>query len=115
MAQTIWIARHANRIDFVNPDWFFTAERPFDPHLSEDGVVQAQELAQRLRAENITHIFASPFFRTVQTAHQVAEVLNLPIKIESGLSEWLNSDWMPSMPEKLSIDALQKIFPRIRS
>lgn len=61
MSQTVWIARHANRLDFVNPDWFLTAERRYDPPLSEDGIVQAQQLARRLKPENIAHIFASPF------------------------------------------------------
>jgi broad specificity phosphatase PhoE len=113
MTQTVWIARHANRLDFVNPDWFLTAERPYDPPLSEDGVEQAKQLAQRLKGEKIAHIFASPFLRTVQTAHQVAQVLNLPIKLESGLSEWLNPHWMPAMPERLSIEALHEQFPQI--
>ncbi len=113
MGQIVWIARHANRLDFVNPEWFNTAERPFDPPISDDGVVQAQQLAQRLKQENIAHIFASPFLRTVQTANEVAQVLDLPIKLESGLSEWLNPAWMPTMPERLSIEALGKLFPRL--
>ena len=113
MSQIVWIARHGNRLDFVNPDWFLTAERPYDPPLSEDGVIQAKQLGQRLKGENIAHIFASPFLRTVQTANQVAEALNLPIKVESGLSEWLNPNWMPSMPQKLSLEALHELYPRI--
>ena len=113
MPQTVWIARHANRLDFVNPDWFLTAQRRYDPPLSDDGVVQAQQLAQRLKGEGIAHIFASPFLRTVQTANQVAEVLDLPIKLESGLSEWLNPVWMETTPERLSIEALAELFPRI--
>ncbi len=113
MPQTVWIARHGNRLDFVNPEWFNTAALPYDPPLSEDGIVQAQNLGKRLRKESIAHIFASPFLRTVETAYQIAETLALPIKLESGLSEWLNPDWMPVMPEKLSIEALAKRFPRI--
>ena len=74
MPQTVWIARHGNRIDFVNPDWFLTAERPYDPHLSEDGHVQAKQLANRLKGEGISHIFASPFLRTVQTANHAAKL-----------------------------------------
>jgi broad specificity phosphatase PhoE len=113
MSQTVWIARHGNRLDFVNPDWFLTAERPYDPPLSDDGAIQAQQLGQRLKAENIAHIFASPFLRTVQTANAVAEALDLPIKVESGLSEWLNPHWMPAMPEKLPLEVLQAQYPRI--
>ncbi|MBW4665658.1 MAG: histidine phosphatase family protein [Chroococcus sp. CMT-3BRIN-NPC107] len=113
MTQTIWIARHANRLDFVNPDWFLTAQRRYDPPLSEDGIVQASQLAQRLKKENIKAIFSSPFLRTIQTANQVAEVLDLQIKLESGLSEWLNPEWMSETPEKMPIHELVTLFPRI--
>ena len=113
MSQIVWMARHANRLDFVNPDWFLTAERRYDPPLSDDGMVQAQQLAKRLKKENIAHIFASPFLRTVQTAYAVAQVLDLPIKLETGLSEWLNPDWMTEEPERQSIPALAELFPRI--
>lgn len=111
MSQTVWIARHGNRLDFVNPEWFNTAERPYDPPLSEDGIEQAQRLGQRLVGEGIVHIFASPFLRTVQTANEVANCLDLPIKIESGLSEWLNPSWMATEPERLPLEVLQENFP----
>lgn len=113
MSQIVWIARHANRLDFVNPDWFLTAVRRYDPPLSEDGFIQAQQLANRLKGEKIAHIFASPFLRTVQTANAVAEVLDLPIKLETGLSEWLNPAWMTEEPDRLSTPALAELFPRI--
>ncbi len=113
MTQTIWIARHANRLDFVNPDWFLTAERPYDPPLSDDGLEQAQRLANRLKFEPIRHIFASPFLRTVQTAHAIAEILDLPLKLEWGLCEWLNSDWMHTKPETLPPLVLAEQYPRI--
>lgn len=112
MNQTLWIARHGNRQDFVNLDWRKTAERPYDPGLSPDGVVQAKELAQRLAGEEIAHIFSSPFLRTVQTAHEVATVLKLPLKLEAGLGEWLDSGF-PSLPEILPIQALAQQFPEI--
>ena len=113
MAQTIWIARHGNRLDFVNPEWFNTAKRRYDPPLSEDGVIQAQQLAQRLKSENIAHIFASPFLRTVQTAYEVAKVLDLPIKLEAGLGEWLNPNWMTRMPKRLPQEVLAAQYPLI--
>lgn len=113
MPQIVWIARHGNRLDFVNPEWFNTAERPYDPPLSEDGIVQARQLGQRLLGESIAHIFASPFLRTVQTASMVADALDLPIKLESGLSEWLNPAWMKNEPERLPLEVLQERFPRI--
>ncbi|MGF1490930.1 MAG: histidine phosphatase family protein [Microcoleaceae cyanobacterium] len=113
MTQTVWIARHGNRIDFVNPEWFNTAQRPYDPHLSEDGIAQAQQLAQRLVGEGITQIIASPFLRTVQTANIVAETLDLPVKLDWGICEWLNPDWMNALPETLSVEQLVEQFPRI--
>lgn len=113
MSQTVWIARHGNRLDFVTPEWFKTAKRPYDPPLSEDGVVQARELGWRLKRENIAHIFASPFLRTIQTANQVAEILNLPIKIEAGLSEWLNPYWMTESPEIHPQEFLAERYHRI--
>lgn len=111
--KTVWIARHGNRLDFVNPDWFKTAERRYDPSLSEDGFIQAQELGQRLKRENIAHIFASPFLRTIQTANCVADVLDLPIKIEAGLSEWLNPFWTIAHPELHPQEFLAASYPRI--
>ena len=113
MPQIVWIARHGNRIDFVNPDWFLTAEHRYDPHLSEDGHIQAKQLANRLKGEGISHIFASPFLRTVQTANHAAVALDLSIKLEWGLCEWLNADWMTEMPETESVAALCSRFPRI--
>ncbi|NJN62059.1 MAG: histidine phosphatase family protein [Coleofasciculaceae cyanobacterium RL_1_1] len=111
--QTIWIARHGNRLDFVHPEWFNTAARRYDPPLSDDGELQAQQLADRLRTEPIRQIVASPFRRCVQTAYAVAELLDLPIQLEWGICEWLNADWMTNMPETASIAELQAEFPRI--
>ena len=113
MLQTIWIARHGNRLDFVNPEWFNTAPRRYDPPLSEDGIIQAQELGTRLKSENIAHIFSSPFLRAIQTANEVAAILDLPIKIEAGLSEWLNPDWMSETPEIHPQTELAAKYPHI--
>ena len=106
--QTVWLSRHGNRIDFVDPAW-----RGDDPHLSADGVVQARETGARLVGEAIQHIFASPFLRTVETAHHIAEALDLNLKIEYGASEWLNPDWFPAQPRHVPIDILVERFPRI--
>jgi len=113
MSQTVWIARHGNRLDFVNPEWFNTAAKRYDPPLSKDGFAQAAELAQRLKTENISHIFASPFLRTIQTANEVAKVLKLPIKLESGLGEWHNDEWMTEKPEIQTQAWLTQEYPSI--
>lgn len=113
MPQTVWIVRHGNRLDFVHPEWFNTAERRYDPPLSEDGLIQAKELGERLKKEKIAHIFSSPFLRSIQTADRVAEALNLPIKIEAGLSEWLNPFWMTELPQTHPQTFLAEQYPRI--
>jgi broad specificity phosphatase PhoE len=111
--QTVWIARHGNRLDFVNPEWFNTAERRYDPPLSADGLVQAQELGQRLKTENIQHLFVSPFLRAIQTANEVAKVINLPLNLEAGLGEWHNGEWMTEAPETNPQEFLAAAYPGI--
>ena len=113
MPQTVWIARHGNRLDFVNPAWFNTAVRRYDPPLSDDGLIQATELGQRLTSENIKQIYASPFLRTIQTANEVARVLNLPIKLEAGLGEWHNQEWMTESPKIHPPELLKPKYPAI--
>lgn len=113
MPQTIWITRHGNRHDFVVPEWFNTATRPYDPPLAEDGLRQAQDLGRRLQTEKISQIFSSPFLRTIQTANQVAEILDLPLKLEAGLSEWLNPEWMKDNPQLHPKKILEISYPRI--
>jgi broad specificity phosphatase PhoE len=113
VANVLWLARHGNRQDFVDPSWAATAERPFDPGLSFDGLEQAKRLAARLSSERIDHIFASPFLRTVETAHFAAELLGLPLKLEPGLGEWLNPSWFAREPELFSATELKRRFPHI--
>jgi broad specificity phosphatase PhoE len=113
MNQIIWMTRHGNRLDFVCPEWFNHAPKPYDPPLYRDGIIQAQELAQRLKGETIKHILVSPFLRTIQTANEIAQVLDLSLKIEPGLSEWLNPDWMRVKPETHSQEELSSLYPRI--
>ena len=113
MCRTVIITRHGNRQDFVDPDWRKTAVWPDDPPLSEDGIVQARELGDRLRCEQIQHIFSSPFLRTIETASQVAEVLDLSVKVEHGLSEWLNAEWFGAYPALAPFADKIRMFPRI--
>ena len=113
MNRTVWIARHGNRFDFVYPEWFNTAERRYDPPLSEDGLLQAHKLGKRLQSQNINHIFSSPFLRAIQTAHQIADILDLPIKLEAGLSEWFNPNWMSETPQTHPRELLEAKYHRI--
>ncbi|BAQ59937.1 expressed protein [Geminocystis sp. NIES-3708] len=113
MTITLWIVRHGNRFDFVYPQWFETALRRYDPPLSFDGKIQVQELALKLYNEPINHIIASPFLRTIQTADILGEKLDLNIKLEAGLGEWHNRDWMTEIPVIHPREELENIYPRI--
>lgn len=113
MTRTIWIARHAERQDYADSNWYRSSDRPFDPPLSPRGIRQAKALADRLRTAEIHHIFASPFLRTVETANPVAEVLDLPIKLEPGLGEFLSRYSFPRLPKILSRSQLKERFSRV--
>jgi broad specificity phosphatase PhoE len=109
--QTVWICRHGIRIDQVDPTWRRRNGR--DPHLAPAGIQQARETGERLRGEGIEYIFSSPFLRAVETAHHIAEALDLPIHIERGLCEWLNPRWFARMPEMDTAEAISRRFPRV--
>jgi broad specificity phosphatase PhoE len=111
--QTIWLARHAHRLDFIQPEWFETALHPYDPPLSPEGVEMSIALAQELSRAPIDLIFSSPFLRTIQTADPIARILELPIRLEWGLCEWLCRDWTTALPETLAIDKLKLDYPNI--
>ena len=111
--QTIWLIRHADRLDFIQPEWFDTAVYPYDPPLAPSGFNRARLLAQELSQASIRQIFTSPFLRTIQTADPLARVLSVPIQLEWGLSEWLCQDWTPALPETTPIDDLIRDYPGI--
>lgn len=111
MSRIIWLARHGLRLDFIDWSWFESASRRYDPPLAASGITQGQILATRLQKEGIRHIFASPFLRTVQTGHIVAQTLTLPLKLEWGLGEWLNREWMEEMPSTTPLKFLAQDYP----
>ncbi|WP_127584649.1 histidine phosphatase family protein [Paenibacillus koleovorans] len=115
MVHTIWLVRHGMRLNFENPDWEKTAERPYDSPLSATGHRQAAETAFYLKNRAVRHVFASPFYRTLQTAHAIAEELELPLLVEHGFYEWLNPAWIPELPEIVTREEALAEFPRIDS
>ncbi len=108
--RSLWFARHGNRYDFLHPEYFIVADRPYDPPLSSEGHVQARELAARLREEAIAEIICSPYLRAVQTAAPLATALAMPLYLEAGLGEWLNPDWMRSPPRLMAVADLQRHY-----
>jgi len=97
--KNIYFARHGERIDWIDTTWILSAERRFDSPLSPYGLQQADELGVYIAElqPRITHIYASPFLRTIQTALQVANQINknvlsitetTKIRLEPGFSEY---------------------------
>jgi broad specificity phosphatase PhoE len=111
----IFLARHGNRQDFVDRDWLVTADEPYDPPLSADGVEQARRLGARLAGEGIEAIISSPFLRTIQTAHHANEALRVPIFIEPGFGEWLTERSFERLPRLRALAALRRDYPMLAS
>lgn len=111
--QTLWLVRHAHRLDFVRPEWFDTAVYPYDPPLSSAGFDRALALATTFSGVKIERIFTSPFLRTIQTADPLARLLQVPIQMEWGLCEWLCQDWTLELPETTPVDELIRCYPNI--
>jgi broad specificity phosphatase PhoE len=111
--QTLWLMRHADRLDFIQPEWFETALYPYDPPLAPRGLDFAISLAQDLSLSPIEQIFTSPFLRTIQTAAPLARMLQISIQMEWGLCEWLCQDWTPAIPATTPIDELIRDYPSI--
>lgn len=108
--QIVWLARHANRQDFADPDWAATADRPHDPGLSPNGIDQAKQLGRRVATLGVDRIVSSPYLRTVQTAHHIATVTGHDVVLEPGLGEWLNDDWFDDTPDTRPPDVLATHF-----
>jgi broad specificity phosphatase PhoE len=93
-----WFVRHAEREDFVDPDWPKKNRRHYDTPISDTGHEQARETAQFFKQQSIQHIFVSPFHRTLETATPIAEELGLKLKVEDGLCEILFERWFDTRP-----------------
>lgn len=114
-ASRIFIARHGERIDHIDHAWALTAESPYDAYLTDKGLAQASSLGKHLIDRHVDHIFASPFYRTIQTANQVAKEVKVDIKIEPGLGEFLNPVWFDYAPKLQRIEEIKAKFPAIDS
>jgi broad specificity phosphatase PhoE len=111
--QTLWLIRHAHRLDFIQPEWFDTAVYRYDPPLSAAGGDRSIALAQEFSQVQVDRLYTSPFLRTIQTADPLARLLQLPIRLEWGLCEWLCQDWTSGFPETMPIADLMACYPDI--
>jgi broad specificity phosphatase PhoE len=84
---SVWIVRHGERVDVVNPDWLVTAERPHDPPLTEFGCAQAAATGEYLLGlgDRVDFVYTSPVLRCVLTASAIARGLGgVPLRVELG-------------------------------
>ncbi|KAF7791896.1 hypothetical protein EIP86_002920 [Pleurotus ostreatoroseus] len=90
--ETIYVARHGYRMNWVTTAWKSETGLPRDPPLAAFGHTQAQELADYFLSlpeeERPTAIFSSPYYRCLQTSKPISIALNVPIYAEHGLCEW---------------------------
>uniref|UniRef100_A0A915CYP1 Phosphoglycerate mutase n=1 Tax=Ditylenchus dipsaci TaxID=166011 RepID=A0A915CYP1_9BILA len=134
MVRHIWIVRHGERVDNVDPDWKDIAPRGAwdDPPLTSRGLCQAREVGIRLAKfkhhEPIDYIFSSPFTRCLQTTTNIIEAIrdesvkeaggnqeaaeSLPkIFVEPGFGEAMNVSQFP--PGYVDIKELELLYPDI--
>ncbi|CAE6445600.1 unnamed protein product [Rhizoctonia solani] len=92
MDQTILIARHGFRSNWVTDTWSSPTGTEKDPPLADYGVAQAVDLAEFIKSlpeeQRPTLLFSSPYYRCLQASAPSSEILSIPIYVEHSLSEW---------------------------
>ena len=58
-----------------------------DPPLTEEGLRQAEALAEKFAALDIVRVVSSPYTRALQTAQAVAARLDVPVTIDANVRE----------------------------
>lgn len=76
---TIYLIRHGQKQPHAG-----------DPGLTDIGIKQAKQTGEYLSQFPITKIVSSPFKRTVETAEQIAQVLNIKHTLHDALVERMN-------------------------
>ncbi|KAF9594687.1 hypothetical protein IFM89_034370 [Coptis chinensis] len=131
--QHIIVMRHGDRLDCAEPLWGLTAERPWDPPLSDVGKARAFSIGKQFKdnlSVPIHRVIVSPFLRCVQTASQIVSALStvddnpnsmhmdneVKVTIEYGLCEVYNRRNLPRAPKKgkgvgFNVSELEAMFP----
>lgn len=116
MTEELYVVRHGQRRDSVDPGWAATADRVHDPPLTELGRWAAWRVGRRFaRADtSFAAVYASPFLRTVETADEICRELGATFELESGLGEYRDPEWFDSEPETLPEHGLRERFGTVR-
>ncbi|KAF9594095.1 hypothetical protein IFM89_027386 [Coptis chinensis] len=131
--QHITVMRHGDRLDCEDPLWKSTAERPWDPPLSDTGKARAFAIGKQFKdnlSAPIHRVIVSPFLRCVQTASQIVSALctvdknanymdvgnEVKVTIEYGLCEVFNRRNLARAPEHgknvgFNVSELEAMFP----
>ncbi|KAK3148666.1 hypothetical protein QOZ80_3BG0297890 [Eleusine coracana subsp. coracana] len=140
--QRVVVMRHGDRLDHAEPIWPARNPRPWDPPLSDAGLLRAWTVGKRIRAAAaaqgwaVQRVIVSPFLRCRQTAARAVAALcavpdgadllaiddpsNVPldtsrlkVSIEYGLSEIMNTQTMGGIVSKVA-PSVNKWFPDLR-
>ena len=116
MTECVWVVRHGQRQDTVDPNWEANAERIHDPGLTDLGRWAAWRVGRRFAEAGIAFdaIYASPFLRAVETAHEICLELDSGTFLEPGLGEHRNDDWFDAEPETVHPGRLAEWFETVR-
>lgn len=79
----ILLVRHGQSANNAQEEQF----RIPDPGLTEIGQLQAVALAEWLQDQPVSHLYCSPFLRSLETVRPLAAVTRLPVKVRSDLFE----------------------------
>jgi probable phosphomutase (TIGR03848 family) len=108
---TVFLIRHGQT------DWIAkgVAGRLPDVHLNEEGRLQAERLAARLKTLPVTAIYSSPLERTRETAAPLAEALGLEVHPCEEAIELDFGDWQGARIPELDADPRWRAFNALRS
>ncbi|MDS0259360.1 histidine phosphatase family protein [Haloarcula sp. S1CR25-12] len=115
MADTVWVVRHGQRRDSVDPEWEHHADRVHDPPLTELGRWAAWRTGRYFVESVVTFdaVYASPFLRTAETAEEICRETGNVALLEPGLGEHRNAEWFETDPETVPNERLAEWFDPI--
>ncbi|KAK9470021.1 histidine phosphatase superfamily [Dipodascopsis tothii] len=116
MLDTIYLTRHGFRANWEAAAKTVVAPTQIDGDspLSAHGEAQAVELGVFLAAATpaVDRIYASPFFRCLQTVTPLAERTGLAIRAENGVGEWYGRT-RATHPQPADAATLKTWFPNV--
>ena len=97
---TFYLIRHGeSRLDLAAGENIKGAERGWAAHiipLTEKGISQIENASKSLSTEGPQIVISSPMSRALQSAAILSRILDLPLRVEFDLHEWI-CGWRDSM------------------